>query len=1063
MTDRTVLTGPTHSQLEATAFERADTTTDGGIGRVLYIPSNGDRRDAAHDHWRSVYPRLSFRPETLTGLVYHCYERLNGPSEQLSDQSVRRAVEQGVDKVAHTHDWFGSESHASASLVSAFDSRFARFENVGLTTPEAVHKEFDHSPLSDRVARTTVNAYDGMHDSLEQLRQPWEFKRSEAISTVTSSGSVSELLPHVDVLVLAGFYEFSPLEWEFIHWLVEALPTIATLPSFSESGETGVDVASADARSRYVEAGFDVERVSASNDGRPLTALTKELYRNREPKESISTDAIHWRALPTPEREIRYVARELRTVLESGVEPTDIGVVIPGLPSYEEYVHDTFETYEIPYRVESGEKFGRTNLGSVVAALCTLADEKPPSSAATELSTNPLITTFSAVEETAIVSAERGSDSPRLAAVLTLLPDELVSKLQSVQSELRLIQEQDVATGLCDLRRLLDDLGVIATLETEPDSIDIDLELAAYETLDEVIASFTRSPDQWDTLTPMAALKRGVDGLPVSSYEPDQEEVPVMNLIDAEAQTFDELYLVGLTAQHLPNVAQDPVYFDQMVEAHPRLESVDDRDLARYLFAMLLANARHVTMTMPSTEGSETIVQSPVLDEIQRITDFEPVVGTDDRIGSREDLQRALAPLPNRRAAVDEAGQRGELTPVQTVRYDRGIVCASNRGTPGPSPHNGTLEPDVVDQIYGPATREPFSASRIERYVNCGFQFYAKEILDFDEDETYERTPNPLERGRFIHDVFERFYADLQGVPGEPVEIATHTQSELEQHMLDVAIDVLDGAEFEYDNLFYRRWLEELFAGLGTSDTNPYFSGKRPLEGIERGLFVRFVEHERAQDRETYPAWFEAPFGAGLPESTDADAFSITLPNGSELPFRGYIDRIDLDNLPESTVQLYDYKTGSTPYLTKTTGGTKFQLPLYLLAARSFFADRGKTIGALQASYYQVKPPSSLYVPRGIESKFDSQEELAHFLDVIVPERLQSISTAIEHGRFQTTLLGSREAGCSYCDYRRACDIRHHQRSDAIEASEADEHVYVPLRVTDHSLELNVGGDDDAE
>jgi ATP-dependent helicase/nuclease subunit B len=280
--------------------------------------------------------------------------------------------------------------------------------------------------------------------------------------------------------------------------------------------------------------------------------------------------------------------------------------------------------------------------------------------------------------------------------------------------------------------------------------------------------------------------------------------------------------------------------------------------------------------------------------------------------------------------------------------------------------------------------------------------------------------------------------------------------------MLEVALKELETADFDYSGLFYRRWLEQLFAGLAEPEENPYYGAPRPHEGVEHGLFARFIAREYDRDGDALPAWFEAPFGTGLRDGGGVEAFEIELPSGGTVEFRGYIDRVDLSfDEGEAQIQLFDYKTGYAPSMTKTTGGTTFQLPIYLLAAEQVLTSDMADVTALSATYYQTKPPNKLREPRGIESKFDSYRELRRFLDDIIPERLDTLTSAIEQGRFHTTVLPQREAGCEYCAYQRSCDVRPHQRRDQVELLEDDPKTYVPLRATPRDFEDEFGGEAD--
>jgi ATP-dependent helicase/nuclease subunit B len=1064
MTDRVLFTGPSHRTLEAAAFRWVDERTDDGLGRVLYLVGNANRRDRVHDRWAETYPRLTLRPETLTSLVYACYDTINGPSDPLPDQVSRRALEFGLDDVVAERDWLGTDPYASTDLASAFEQRFARFENVGLDTPARVHAEFEGSPLDDRIRETTVDAYNGFASHRQSLSKSWEYTRSEAFATV-SAAELSDVLPHVECVLLSGFMEFGAIERDVVEALVDTFPTAVVLPTFSKSGTAGVDIATDSARTLYDELGFESRTVNP-RDGTPaLQRVSQDLFRNRDPVDHSVPGALSWRELPTPEREVRYVARDIRVDLDNGVDPADIGVVIPGLSAYEGYVQDTFDIYDLPFALGTGTPLTETHVGNAVVSTLSLADEAPRAADLTALVTNPVVDAVDPETADAVVSAERRVDSIRPDAVLDDLSAGQASELRVLLDDLTTLQTESITSAAEALQRQLDAFCIEESLDTDESQVDIATERAALRSVHQVLDSFDRAEDTYDVptaITPVTALLRSLNSVSVDRYADTTDQITVVDHLDAAAFTFERLYVVGLTTDYFPVVAQYPAFFERMTDEHPILEVVDDRLRDRYVFATLLANADAVTLTTPSTDTeSAAVVRSPVLDELQRVTGLEPETGIDDRIGSQEDLQRAISPRADRREVLDAAGERGDITAEQTIRADRGIRCATARADHRLSPHDGLLDPETVAAVYGPAQREPYSASRIERYVSCGFRFYMEHVLDMADPDDVERTPDPLETGTYVHDTLERFYADLQDAPGDPVDLRAHDRVALERHLLDVALDELANADLSYSGLFYRRWLEQLFAGLADPDSNPHDSAARPHDGVDRGLFVRFVDRERRRDDDVSPAFFEAPFGEGLTDTAEDTPFAVDLPDGGSVPLRGYIDRVDIGEVAEGTaLQLYDYKTGYAPSMTTTTGGTKFQLPIYLLAAESVL-DVGP-VSDVSATYYQVKPPNRLREPRGIESKFDSHADLRRFLDEHIPRRLGTLTAAVEHGRFHTTVLNPREAGCAYCSYRRSCDVRHHQRRERVAHLDDDPKTYVPVRATsrDFSDEFRGDGDD---
>jgi ATP-dependent helicase/nuclease subunit B len=1060
MDERTLFVGTNHRTLEQNAFEHAYSNAETGIGRVLYISETSNRHDRIQDHWRDSYEQLALRTETLATLVYDCYEQLEGPSEQLPEETDRRALEFSLDHIVADRPWLSTQSYASAKLVDAFDRRFARFQNVGLNTPERVQSEFQDSELPARIKETTVDAYERYYRLRETVSAPWQTTYSEAFEAVSQS-NIADLLPHVDAIIVSGFIEPGKIEQDLLKTLFEAFPTAAILPTFSSSRADGVDSATQTAQTLYDD--FAVNRIEAESGSSSLQQVAQMLYRNQAPDRQTVPGCLRWRELPTPEREARFVAREIRSHLADQTQPTDIGVVVPGFSAYGEYFEDIFDTFNLEYNVETGGAVTDTFVGSAVESLLSLSDENPRAADLTELVTNPVVDFFSSDGEDAVVAAERRIDSVRATAVQQQLSNELASEVQALFNRLSSLRTGQLAEAVETLRSELENLQIAEAVERDDSRIDPAQESAALHQVEELFDSFERADIPNRNLPASAAFLRALKGASVTGYTPSQQQVTVLDHRDAKEFAFDHLYIVGLTSEYFPSLRRYPAFFEQMVEAHPILEVLDDRLRDRYVFATLLGNADAVTLTTPSTDPDSTaVVRSPVLDELSRVTGIEPTTGVDKRIGSREDLQRAISPLKERRAALDAAGERGDLTADQTIRADRGIKCASERAEPDISSYDGVLEPETIEAVYPEEEREPYSASRIERYVNCGFQFYMEHVLGLEDDDDLERTPDPLETGTFVHDTFERFYAELQSEPGDDVNLRNQALSELETHMLQVALDELETSDFNYSGLFYRRWLEQLFAGLADPEENPYFGESRPHDGVERGLFARFIEREYSRDGDALPAWFEAPFGEGLPGGDDVDAFEIELPSGGAVEFRGYIDRVDINiDEGETKIQLLDYKTGYAPSMTKTTGGTTFQLPIYLLAAEQVLASDVTDVTDLSATYYQTKPPNKLKEPRGIESKFDSYPELRRFLDDTIPKRLDQLTTAIEHGRFHTTVLSQREAGCEYCAYQRSCDVRPHQRRNRVEAFENDPDTYVPIRATARDFKDEFGGEGD--
>ncbi|THE64259.1 PD-(D/E)XK nuclease family protein [Salinadaptatus halalkaliphilus] len=1061
--DPTLLTGPQHARLEQRAFQRADDLAADSLGSILYITRNDARRSEIEDRWASFHRPLRLRSETLDSVVRNWYENLYDPVETLSGQLNRRLTEYALDETtAETAGALAGEP-ASAALADSFSSRFSLFDEAGVRTADTLETEFENSSLDDRIATATVDAYHYYRELYADHVEDWVNTRGELFHGVaTADQSLSTLSPEIDVVILSGYYEFRPVERYIIERIVEEFPTIALLP-LHQDGRTGVDVVASDALDVYESLDFETVSLEPKDEsGRAFGAVTNALYRP-DPETTAVPDGLNWRELPTPEREIRFVARELRTELANGRDPDDFAVVIPGTNAYSSTVEDTFETFDIPHVTTAASQLTRTFTGSVVHDLLSLAEADPRAEDLTSLLANPLVDIVDNEQASTITATARRRDTISAAPLLEATNAETNALLEDLLASLETLRTGDIEEATETFRRLLDDqFDLEAAVGDYASGAEQALEHRAYEVVDEVLTSFETLEKVSTDQSPLALFTRAFDGIPIqTSQTAAGGHVEVMGLLDARMRSFEKVFLVGLTSEHFPATPERPAFFEAMTEAHPRFDTADERLRGRYLFATLLANVDALTITTPETGGDESaVVRSPVLDELQRVTGIEPKTGVDDRIGSREDLQRHVATASDRRVAVSHAGDRGDLSPEQTKRTDRGLQCADNRATATLSEHDGLLDPETVDAVYPPSEREPYSASRIEQYVECGFKFYADNVLEIEDPDDVEVVPTALETGSYVHDVLERFYADLQDDSKASVDLTDYDRDTLADHLHTVAVEELREADFEYDGLFYERWKAELFAGLRDEDSVPFEAGVQPHDAPEQGLFATFLDNELSKAGAAAPYLFEPPFGEGLPES-DSEPFSVERPDGSTVAIRGYIDRIDVNRDAEQPeITLYDYKTGYAPYMTKTTGGTTFQLPIYLLAANEVIDGDLFDQGTLSATYYQVRPPNDLKVPRGVESKFDSQTELRRFLEDVVPEWLGQIDDAIANGRFHTTLHSPRGANCRFCDYRRACDVRHHRKREFIDTAREDEVAYVPLRVRDDEDLQTVMSDD---
>jgi RecB family exonuclease len=297
-------------------------------------------------------------------------------------------------------------------------------------------------------------------------------------------------------------------------------------------------------------------------------------------------------------------------------------------------------------------------------------------------------------------------------------------------------------------------------------------------------------------------------------------------------------------------------------------------------------------------------------------------------------------------------------------------------------PYDGKIrDPEMVRYLAERHGRfdAPVSASRLEMYASCPFEYFMSYVLGVRGEETpaEEFELPPLERGSLVHDLLkalyeERFKGELLGrLSDADVESAVARAGEL---------------------------LDRL--GRGHAEDHPATWGAEREKTLDQ---VRaLLEHERAEHGTGRPSRFEFAFGMeGEP------GFEYDPGDGRPVTFRGRIDRID--DLTGG-IRIIDYKTGkSSRYKPdRLTGGTQLQLPIYLLAATALL---GTAEG--EALYLAVGEPKD--VPEFTLSTL--QEREGDFR-----RALALIRRGIASGDFFPFPAQSAEYACeSFCRFRNVC------------------------------------------
>ena len=196
----------------------------------------------------------------------------------------------------------------------------------------------------------------------------------------------------------------------------------------------------------------------------------------------------------------------------------------------------------------------------------------------------------------------------------------------------------------------------------------------------------------------------------------------------------------------------------------------------------------------------------------------------------------------------------------------------------------------------GPWRMPRVSISRLERYLDCPFRFFASEVLRLEEEPEDEDTRTPLERGRFLHELWERFFAEWQRRGHARIE---------PQHVAQA-------------RALFESLCEEALQSLSPVGSRARADTAARVGAQSRDRASRLRDGSRTAGRDSRAAArVSAARRLHVPQRS-GDTRSVTL--------SAKVDRIDV--LEDGTLRVIDYKSKKTPDVRQA-----LQLPVYSFVA----------------------------------------------------------------------------------------------------------------------------------
>lgn len=894
-----------------------------------------------------------------------------------------------------------------------------------------------------------------------ELLAEWQKGAKEFASPLAAAKEIK--LDGIVRIIVRGFSEFTPVEWQILEALNEQAALVFELP-FVDTVRPQVFDCIAETRQRVSECKnatiIDAEPIDES-DSRPagLLHLARNLFGPSVPP-SDDGSGVQFIEAPGELGEARLVARRICKLIASGVRPERIVVTMRELDRSADLLDEVFGEYGIPVEVAVETPIARNPavatlmramrlptenwlFASVTALLrsCYFRPDWPGANVDVIRRSESLLRMLgephgkenylSAIELWATkppegLEDEGPQESRRLkkARIATECRPFLV-RFFAIGDEFPAKDQHDAFVKW--MRMFAADIG-LAGVANEDASESASLVLL----WSELGRDGERKQTRAGFLNELAIVA-GTACLPLRA---ENGRVRVVAAEEARHIDCDYLFVLGLGEKSFPKLSPPTSLLDDSDRnalrelGVPFAKPADRLGREQLLFLQLVGRPKlELTLSFAAVDergqdllpggflraAQEIFAKDAVPTERQRMliegyTKREAIASAEARVqfaaqlAARRDLN---IPQP----AGLPAGLTDHLARANQVAHARFRSNDFNR-------YDGGLENAAalaeVSNRFGP--ERVFSPTALEDYIACPFKFFFGNVLNLEELDEPSEEVEQTRRGSAFHRALSRLHRSLRSDDPEM------TAASLPEHINDRLETEMNEAIAEYARRSSSRATKRLWE----------LEGKRLRRSIAkyRGHWDSFVEPWRKGGHKLSPELMEADFGSKAARPIQSAAATgetnelVIEVGGIVVRIGGTIDRVDVVQLEEGLgYYVIDYKTGKRSYYSSSgiIKMEKLQLPLYALAVEKVCFP-GRAARPLGLAYWLVTDtgPKTVLPQRQALGWLSDREKWTTFrnqLEAWVAEIVRNIRAA----RFP---LAPRSLTCTdTCAFGQACRI----------------------------------------
>lgn len=906
------------------------------------------------------------------------------------------------------------------------------YKRLGIT-PDKIVEETEKLTGSEKLKAEDIAAvYSAYNEKIKKL-SAYElgdvYKFVNNISRDQFLDSFSTLYPKVNTIVANGFDEFSDPEIDLINSLssIEGSNLYLSFDYFKKNDELFSHLESC--HKKLTAKGFEEVEDSSTSEFDNFRSIVREnLFLESKVRKLTSPIELVEIKASTPDKEIEIVAKEIkRLVISNEFTPDEICVASNSLTEHSVLIRDIFPSFGIPFNLT--DRFSLSNSPPVIAIINFLeilehdfyyknifralsgrwvTIDNVDLSNLLKVSSNLKLISGYRNWVTTLENVIYQIENSRIDEENNYLPlfvyKKALEDFKAVSEKLNVFRgKKSIPQFKENLLKMIIELNIHSKLindNTEYIERNVKAVTTFVETINELfdllIDEFGSSKEYGLGIF-LKQIKTSALFARYNVKEKHGQGVLVTSTNEIRGLKFKVLFLIGMVDGEFPTKYKPAIFFS----GNERTRRDEKRHLLeeRYRFYQALCVPEKLLyLTHASKQEKREFSASTFLNDLFKLLpaasrsdeDYNSLIFTKEEYAVLNETVTNKNEKLRTEISIDETRK---INPFSESEFTGYIQNKLN---------------DEAQKTLETFKQKEYSATQLENYAKCPFQYFAKRILTLESIEEPSEEFEAFEIGSLLHNILYDFYVQIKE---KDLILQNCSEKDFQKHLtliFNIAEEKVKDLNFVSPVTFYDR--EKIFG----------------INGIkENSLLYNFVKFEREFVDGFVPTFFESAFGS----FSINDNTKVVEINGTKL--RGKIDRIDIDE-KNTAFKVIDYKLGgSKPTKDELLNGISLQLPIYLYASKLMIkAELGYEYQPQSAEIYSLKliEKSSRRKSIGTTAKSLDESQQIGMNNEMIEIALSAVKgyvDGIANGDFRLSQLKDRENKvCRFCDFKSICRIQ---------------------------------------